>query len=466
MFGELHGSAQQFAEQFAALGIAVGDLTSAELARLTELDKRADAEYEASNKVATADEQLAASLNELKMGVLATNEEQLNLIANMPSFEEALGELSGEAERFAREAAALGLKWSDFDAETQAAWQQLNERGQAEDALTTSLKQLKTTVLATNEEQLNLTANLPSFKEALGEMSGEAEVLARQAAALGLTWSDLDAETQAAWIAIDARADKDRDAAAATEEFEVAIRKAASELQNVQGLSAGYKFDEGGKVTGRLTLVDRLRMEIEGYKEIYGGAQYDVDRLQKKLEEGKMKPHHRFTKGEFAGFTLQEALDFSKERLEAEAVYRYEKQLEDDAIADQLKREQEAADAEEAARLAEEQRLFRQVQDIRYERGDISQPDYLRILEERLTEAEQKYGRFSPEEHAIWSRIQEILEEIRDNTSGLEDFLDELLGVRITERTAPFDRSLQSRAGTETVTLDRLEQLIRTATRN
>ena len=386
-------------------------------------------------------------------------ESQRNLTENLPSYDAALGEMSGQAESLALQAAALGLGFDDLTEAEQRALIAIDERADADAYAASETVLFRQSIFEAAEQQRNLTENLPSYDAALGEMSGQAESLALQAAALGLGFDDLTEAEQRALIAIDERADADRKAAAAAEAVAAAFSK-------MGGISEGYKFSPSGAVTGRFSRSEEILRTIESSRTKYGGAEHDVTRLEGKLAAGRHKPGQKFKSGEFAGQTLTEALKFSRDRVQAKAVYEFvaeeERRQSAKEAAAEAKRRAAAAKrkAEEDVRKAEAARARAdRIMGNRYERGDITADQRLSGLRSQQSAAASKYGKFSPEEHAIFTEIQRILTQIEENTADLDRFIEDLLGQSVTSATAPFDRSFQTRLGTETVSHEMLREL-------
>ena len=382
---------------------------------------------------------------------------------NQPSVQAAMGGGIGGLEAFGgyeaakaaeRRAHNIGGTWYE---RPEAA-----EQSRAVSEVVSELDRFRESIIETDAEQRSLAENLPSYEAALGSMSGEAESVARRAAELGLKFDDLTQAERDAIVEIDRRADADEAAADATQRLKDAAAAAAAELSKLRGVSSGYKFSASGAVTGRLSQSEQILNIIGKDHEKYGGAAYDVARLEAKLAAGRHKPGQAFKTGEFAGKTLDQALALSRAR----STYSYVVREEEAQRAEQRRRDAAAAaaaakrKAEEDARKAEAARVRAdRIMGIRYERGDITADQRLSQLRNQQSAAASKYGKFSPEEHAIFTEIQRILTQIEENTADLDRFIEDLLGQSVTSATAPFDRSFQTRLGTEHVSHEMLREL-------
>ena len=267
-----------------------------------------------------------------------------------------------------------------------------------------------------------------------------------------ITWLDNEAEARRIAAEEAQRETEAREAATAALEAEHDARMSA-----LSSISAGFKFDSSGAAY-RPSQAEQVLDVIGADHGKYGSINEDLKTLRELRKSGH-DPDQEITEGEFAGQTLAEATEFTEGR----AVYEFHKRQEAEAAAREAEREaaQAARAAEQAARErarreAEEERArvaaarrADQVEDIRYERGDLSFDQYREILNQRLTETAAEFGRFSPEENAVFRKIQDLLERVADNTKRMDEIMSELLTINIADSARDFQRTLENAEGIE-----------------
>ena len=282
-----------------------------------------------------------------------------------------------------------------------------------------------------------------------------------------ITWIDEEAEKRRIAAEEAQRETEAREAATAALEAEHDARMAA-----LSSISAGFKFDSSGAAY-RPSRSEQILDIIGSDHDKYGDPGEDLKRLYDLRDRVGLTGDHQFVTGEFNNMSLNEAIELTEGR----SVLQFEQDKEAEAAENARAREAEQAAraAQQAARAAARRRAEeereraaaekrrRSVEDIRYERGDLNKDQYLTILNNRLEEAIGQFGRFSPEEHAVFQKIQAVLERVDENTKSMDDLMAELLTININSSTRDFDRSLENREGIFTVDLDVLRDAVRSA---